>query len=68
MPKLPTFTYRKLIKILEQSGFQIDHTTGSHFIFYNKINKKRVTVPVKFFIESSFLRCYTILNEAEILS
>ena len=46
MPKLPTFTYRKLIKILEQSGFQIDHTTRSHFIFYNKINKKRVTVPV----------------------
>lgn len=45
MPKLPTFTYQKLIRVLEKSGFQIDHTTGSHFIFYNKINKKRVTVP-----------------------
>jgi len=46
MPKLPTFTYKKLIRVLEKSGFQIDHTTGSHFIFYNKINKKRATVPL----------------------
>jgi predicted RNA binding protein YcfA (HicA-like mRNA interferase family) len=45
MPKLPTFTYKKLIRVLEKSGFQIDHTTGSHFIFYNKINKKRAIVP-----------------------
>lgn len=45
MPKLPVVTYKKLIRVLEKSGFQIDHTTGSHFIFYNKIDKKRVTVP-----------------------
>ncbi len=45
MPKLPVLTYRNLLKVLEKKGFQLDHTTGSHFIFYNKINKARVTVP-----------------------
>ena len=45
MPKLPRITYKKLQKVLEKSGFQIDHTTGSHFIFYNKMSKKRVTLP-----------------------
>jgi len=45
MPKLPIITSKKLLKILEKSGFQLDRTTGSHFIFYNKADKKRVTVP-----------------------
>ena len=45
MPKLPVITYRKLLRVLEKSGFQVDHTTGSHFIFYNRNNKQRVTVP-----------------------
>jgi len=45
MPKLPRITYKKLQRVLEKSGFQIDHTTGSHFIFYNKMSKKRVTLP-----------------------
>jgi len=45
MPKLPVVTYRRLLKVLEKSGFQLDRTTGSHFIFYNKMDKKRVTVP-----------------------
>jgi len=26
-------------------GFRLDHKTGSHFIFYNIENKRRVTVP-----------------------
>ena len=45
MPKLPVLTCKKLLKVLEKSGFQLDHTTGSHFIFYNKVSKARVTVP-----------------------
>ena len=45
MPKLPVVTYRRLLKVLEKSGFQLDRTTGSHFIFYNKVNKTRVTIP-----------------------
>ncbi|MCK6462394.1 MAG: type II toxin-antitoxin system HicA family toxin [Candidatus Pacebacteria bacterium] len=45
MSKLPVLTSKKLIKIIEKLGFQLDHKTGSHFIFYNQENKKRVTVP-----------------------
>ncbi|PIT93523.1 hypothetical protein COU00_03925 [Candidatus Falkowbacteria bacterium CG10_big_fil_rev_8_21_14_0_10_43_11] len=46
MPKLKNLTPKKLIKIIEQKGFQLDHATGSHFIFYHPLLYKRVTVPV----------------------
>ena len=45
MPKLSIVTPKKLLKILKKRGFQLDRTTGSHFIFYNKIDKKRITIP-----------------------
>ncbi|MDP3778540.1 MAG: type II toxin-antitoxin system HicA family toxin [bacterium] len=45
MPKLPNLTPRKLIAILKKKGFQLDHTTGSHFIFYHPKIKRIVTVP-----------------------
>ena len=45
MPKLPNLTSKKLIQILEQLGFQLDHTTGSHFVFYHSQTKRRATVP-----------------------
>lgn len=45
MPKLPVLTPKKLIKILGKLGFQIDHKTGGHFIFYNAENKRRAVVP-----------------------
>ena len=45
MPKLPVLSPKRLIKIIEKLGFQLDHKTGSHFIFYNENNKKRVTIP-----------------------
>jgi predicted RNA binding protein YcfA (HicA-like mRNA interferase family) len=48
MPKLPVLSPKKLIKILEKLGFQLDHTTGSHFIFYNPKTKKRAVVPYHF--------------------
>ena len=44
MPKLPQITPRQLLKILKKHGFQIDHTTGSHFILYNQKTKKRTVV------------------------
>jgi len=40
MPKLPVITPRKLIRILLKIGFQLDHKTGSHFIFYNSGTQK----------------------------
>ena len=45
MPKLPVTTSKELIRILEKLGFQLDHTTGSHFIFYNLKTKRRAVVP-----------------------
>jgi predicted RNA binding protein YcfA (HicA-like mRNA interferase family) len=45
MSKLPTITPKKLIKIFEQLGFQIDHISGNHFILYRAADKKRVTIP-----------------------
>lgn len=44
MSKLPRLTPRKVIAILKSSGFQLDHTTGSHFVFYHPETKRRVTV------------------------
>jgi len=46
MPKLPTFTPQKLIRILEQRGFVLDRTKGSHHIYYHPESKRRVVVPL----------------------
>lgn len=48
MPRLPSITVRKLVRILKQLGFLLDHSTGSHFIFYNRQTKKRAVVPYHF--------------------
>ena len=45
MSKLSGITPKKLVRILKELGFKLDHTTGSHFIFYNFQTKKRAVVP-----------------------
>lgn len=45
MRKLLNLPAKKLIKFLTQNGFLLDHTTGSHFIYFNLSTKRRVTVP-----------------------
>ena len=45
MSKIAGITSKKLIKLLKNLGFQLDHATGSHFIFYNPKTKKRAIVP-----------------------
>lgn len=45
MPKIKTLTSKKIITLLKKNGFQLDHATGSHFIFYHSQKKLRVTVP-----------------------
>ena len=44
MPKLPTITPKKLLKILHKHDFIVDHTTGSHYILYRASDKRRVVV------------------------
>ena len=46
MPKLPTLTPRKMIKILQKKGFILDRVKGSHHIYYHPKSKRRVTVPL----------------------
>ncbi len=45
MAKFPVINSKKLIKVLQSLGFARDHSTGSHFIFYNSLTQKRAVVP-----------------------
>lgn len=45
MPKLPSLTPKKIIKILESRGYILDRTRGSHHIYYHPETKRRVVVP-----------------------
>jgi predicted RNA binding protein YcfA (HicA-like mRNA interferase family) len=45
MAKLPTVRPREVIRFLEQHGFVLDRTSGSHFIFYHPVSKRRAVVP-----------------------
>jgi predicted RNA binding protein YcfA (HicA-like mRNA interferase family) len=45
MPKLPSLTPQKVIKILEKKGFILDRTKGSHHIYYHPETRRRVVVP-----------------------
>jgi len=44
LPKLPVLTPKKLIKILKRHGFYLDHSTGSHKVYYHPETKRRLTV------------------------
>ena len=45
MPRVPALTAKKLIKLLEQNGYDLDHVTGSHYVFRHRITLHRITVP-----------------------
>jgi predicted RNA binding protein YcfA (HicA-like mRNA interferase family) len=45
MPKLPTVKPRVVIRFLERNGFELDHASGSHFIFYHPVSRRRAVVP-----------------------
>lgn len=45
MPKLSLLTPKKLLKILLKEGFEIDHITGSHYVLYNPVFRKRAVIP-----------------------
>lgn len=44
MPKTPSLTPKKVITLLKQHDFHLDHTSGSHYVFYHAETKKRVSV------------------------
>jgi predicted RNA binding protein YcfA (HicA-like mRNA interferase family) len=45
MPKLPAVKPRVVIRFLERNGFELDHVSGSHFIFYHPVSRRRAVVP-----------------------
>jgi predicted RNA binding protein YcfA (HicA-like mRNA interferase family) len=45
MPKLPALKPRQVARFLEQNGFVLDHTSGSHFIYYHPVSRRRAVVP-----------------------
>jgi predicted RNA binding protein YcfA (HicA-like mRNA interferase family) len=45
MSKLPAVRPREVIRFLEQKGFILDHASGSHFIFYHPVSRRRAVVP-----------------------
>jgi len=45
MSKLPAVKPRDLIRFLEQNGFVLDHVSGSHYIYYHSVSKRRAVVP-----------------------
>ena len=45
MPKLPAARPRQVVRFLEQNGFVLDHTSGSHFIFFHPTSRRRAVVP-----------------------
>ena len=45
MHKLPSLTSQKVVKILERKGFVLDRSKGSHRVYYNFENKRRVIIP-----------------------
>ncbi len=45
MHKLPSLTSQKVVKILERKGFVLDRSKGSHRVYYNSENKRRVIIP-----------------------
>jgi len=46
MPKLPSLTPEKVIKVLKRKGFVLDRVKGSRHICYHPETKRRVVVPL----------------------
>lgn len=46
MPKFPSLTPQKIIKVLEEKEFVLDRIKGSHHIYYQPKTKRRVIVPL----------------------
>ncbi len=63
MSKLPrSLKPNKVIKALQKAGFDIDHTTGSHYIM--KKGSLRTTIPYHRSVKTGTLR--SILRQADV--
>jgi mRNA interferase HicA len=46
MTRLPTLTARKIIKALDEAGFEVERQTGSHVILRNPETRRTTCVPL----------------------
>jgi predicted RNA binding protein YcfA (HicA-like mRNA interferase family) len=46
MPRLPSLTPRRLLRMLIARGFVEDHRTGSHVVLWSPATNRRVVVPM----------------------
>lgn len=44
--KLPAVKAKDLIRVALKLGFEFDHQSGSHVIYYRKSDKRRIVVPI----------------------
>jgi len=42
---LPAVKPRQISRFLESRGFVLDHASGSHFIYYHPVSRRRAVVP-----------------------
>ena len=45
MPKTPVLTSKDVVRILEREGFSLDHSSGSHRVYFNAETNRRAVVP-----------------------
>jgi predicted RNA binding protein YcfA (HicA-like mRNA interferase family) len=45
MAKLPAVKPRQVVRFSGASGFVLDHTSGSHYIFYHPSSRRRAVAP-----------------------
>ena len=46
MPRLPNITSKQLAKFFIAKGYILDHSSGSHFVYYHPVTKNRAVVPM----------------------
>jgi len=64
MDKLPSLSWKKLIKVLVKNGFYVHHQTGSHIVMKRDRPYCRIVVPRHRLIKKGLLRA--IIREVEI--
>ncbi len=45
MTRLPALKPREVIGILKKAGYELDHTTGSHYIMRHPTRPGRIVIP-----------------------
>lgn len=45
-PKSPRVTSKDIIRAAIKVGFEFDRKSGSHAVYYRKLDKRRIVIPV----------------------